>query len=233
VGDEVVEIVFHHAASIGNEIKPDDNVTAFRTLNEMWREAHELDDYAPPFTNAALMQSLGEPPSKIQMSLLLHDVLGLGDKEIAEIIAPASNSVTELIVSGRVMHASRADGVVIIIEDEPVIASDLRSIVERLGGYVAGVAAKAEKAVSLIKKHKPDLVLADYNLIGEKTGVDVVAESRDVHDCPVIFVTGFPETVLEGKDIEPDVVIGKPYSHEGIAAAVSHCLSVERPGVRQ
>ncbi len=225
-GDEIVAVVLEKDSEdeSGSEIR----VAAFRRLLKIWALAHETKDAAPNFTNMKLLASAGPPPSNIQTALLLSDVLQLPEKEIFEIVEPTENSVTEMVVTGRVMHASKAKGKTIIVEDEPIIASDLRYIVEQLGATVAGVAPTASKAIELIVRNKPDLILTDYNLMDEKTGIDVVAETRQVHQCPVIFVTAFPEKVLEGLEGEPDVVIGKPYTLDGIKAAVAQSLAAHR-----
>ena len=191
-----------------------------------WGRHYDADKTPEPFTTAAMLRGAGPPPPKTQVAVLLNDVLGFTKDEINRVIEPTSNSVTELIVTGRVMHASTAKGSVVIIEDEALIASDLSMIVGGLGAKVVGSAKNAKEASSLILKYQPDLIFADFNLEDEKTGVDVVQESRAYHQCPVVFVTGFPEDVLSGSEREPDVVIGKPYSVESIRAAAAHCLSL-------
>lgn len=225
-GDEIVAITL--AEDIPGENEAQKRVEAFKRLLSFWAMAYEARETAPNFTDLSLLASAGAPPSKIQTALLLSDVLQMPEKDIAQILAPTDSSVTELVVTGRVMHASRAKGKTIIVEDEPVIASDLRYIVEQLGATVAGTAESADKAVDLITRNKPDLILTDYNLVDEKTGIDVVEESRKVHQCPVVFVTAFPEEVLSGRDGEPDVVIGKPYTLDGIKAAVVQSLTARR-----
>lgn len=225
-GDEIVAMTTAQDSEDADEETR--RIAAFRRLLGFWRLSYESAETAPSFSNEKLLASAGPPPSKFQTALLLADVLQLPEKEIAEIVAPAENSVTEMVVTARIMHASKAKGDVVIIEDEPVIASDLRYIIEQLGAKVRGAAASGKKAIELIRKHKPDLILADYNLVGEKTGVDVIEETRDDHNCPVVFITGFPEKVLEGLEGEPDVVIGKPYTLDGVRAAVAHGLTAPR-----
>ena len=57
---------------------------------------------------------------------------------------------------------------ILIVEDEVLVARDLRSRLERLGYDVVDIAAKAREAVCKAKKHAPDLVLMDIELMGQK-----------------------------------------------------------------
>ena len=226
-GDELTAYFERDAAEAGGAGKVR-RVELFRKFLEEWSRNYYASEAPAPFTTASMMYSAGPPPPKTAVALLLNDVLHFNQQEIAEIIAPTENSVTELIVTGRVIHASAAEGSAIIIEDEALIAADLSQIIQSLGVNVRGVAHDARMAAKLIESKKPDIILADFNLEDEKTGADVVNECRAFHDCPVIFVTGFPEQALKGSEREPDVVIGKPYTIESIKAAVAHCLSNER-----
>lgn len=200
----------------------------FRRFLDDWSRLHAAQDEPAPFTTEAMMRAAGPPPPKTSVALLLSDIFRFDKDEIAEVVGPSANSVTELIVTGRVIHAGHAKGGAVIIEDEALIASDIAQIIESIGVAVMGVAHNAKAGAALIESKRPDIIIADFNLEDEKTGADVVNDSRAYHDCPVIFVTGFPELALQGSESEPDVVISKPYTVESIKAAVAHCLSVER-----
>nr|WP_281373792.1 response regulator [Parvularcula dongshanensis] len=116
----------------------------------------------------------------------------------------------------------------VIVEDEPLIAADLRGILERMGVDVAGEARSADEAVRAARAALPAVILADYNLDGRATGIDAVLRIHQEHDCPVIFITGYPDRVLQGEEIEPDFVISKPYTPDNVRAAVVHCLDARR-----
>jgi CheY-like chemotaxis protein len=57
---------------------------------------------------------------------------------------------------------------ILIVEDEAIIAYDLRSKVERLGYEVVGIASTGEEAIELARLHRPALVLMDIQLAGER-----------------------------------------------------------------
>ncbi|MCH8332109.1 MAG: response regulator, partial [Bacteroidetes bacterium] len=62
---------------------------------------------------------------------------------------------------------------ILIVEDEFIIAHDIKMILEKLGHEVAGSAENAEDALKLLKEANPELILLDINLEGEIDGGEV------------------------------------------------------------
>src|SRR5580698_5534341 len=77
---------------------------------------------------------------------------------------------------------------ILIVEDELVVARDLRRILLRIGHRVTGVATSAEKAMALILEDKPTLVLLDIFLKGKETGIDLAFVLRK-DNIPFIYVS--------------------------------------------
>jgi len=67
-------------------------------------------------------------------------------------------------------------GKVLIVEDEFIIAQDLRRIVTGLGYAVMGMAKSADEALKKLSKELPDLVLLDINLIGDVKGTELATQ---------------------------------------------------------
>ena len=65
---------------------------------------------------------------------------------------------------------------ILIVEDELIVARDLRKTLERNNHKVVGVATSVEKALLMIKESKPLLVLVDIFLKGNLTGIDLAIE---------------------------------------------------------
>jgi CheY-like chemotaxis protein len=78
---------------------------------------------------------------------------------------------------------------VLIIEDEPIIALDLETLVTELGHKVVAVAATRDEAVAKDPGRTAGLVLADINLGEGGSGIDAVSQILDSFDIPIIFVT--------------------------------------------
>jgi len=204
---------------------------AMRAFIHVWRMATSGKGEPPAlFSDEALIGSLPPPPSEDRMMLLLVDVMGMSVTEAGDILSPMKDSAEEALEKGRSLIAQPRVGKVLIIEDEPLIAADIREILVSMGVEVCGEVRSAPEAINATSNMLPDLILADYNLEGPDTGADAINVIQEDHDCRVIFITGYPQKVLTGEDVEPDFVLGKPYRVEGIKAAVAHCLDVMTKG---
>jgi CheY-like chemotaxis protein len=115
-----------------------------------------------------------------------------------------------------------------VIEDEPMIAMDLESIVEGLGHRVMGVARTHAEAVGATAKETPGLVLADIQLADGSSGLDAVNEMLGTFQVPVIFITAYPDRLLTGDRPEPAFLITKPYQPDTVKAIVSQALFFDR-----
>jgi len=82
---------------------------------------------------------------------------------------------------------------VLVVEDEPGIATILVAYLER-DGLRTLFARDGEQAVQLFRQHQPDLVLLDIHLPG-MDGVDVLRFIRDQGQTPVIMVTALADDV--------------------------------------
>jgi DNA-binding LytR/AlgR family response regulator len=113
---------------------------------------------------------------------------------------------------------------VLVIEDESIIAKDIELIVSDLGHRVVGPARTHEEALSLALKARPAVVVADVKLADGSSGIMAVDEMLKSIDAAVIFVTAVPQWLQTG-ELEPILVIPKPYSTEQVKAAVARATS--------
>ena len=120
---------------------------------------------------------------------------------------------------------------VLIIEDEPLIAMDLETIVWDQGHEVTGVAVTRDEAVALAMDDRPGLVLADIQLADDSSGIDAVKDILAQLNVPVIFITAFPERLLTGERPEPTFLITKPFQRSTVKAAISQALFFDQSTV--
>ncbi|MFP5223047.1 MAG: response regulator [Acidobacteriota bacterium] len=78
---------------------------------------------------------------------------------------------------------------ILIVEDERIIALDLRSKVSRLGYVVVGMAHTGQEAVRLAAELSPDLVLMDIILDGGMDGIEAATQILKARTVPVVFVS--------------------------------------------
>ncbi|NGX83272.1 response regulator [Aequorivita sp. KMM 9714] len=108
-----------------------------------------------------------------------------------------------------------------IVEDDPIIAITLESILQKNGYSVCGQADNVEEALTEIKSNKPDLVLVDIQLDGEKDGVDL-AENLDMLNKPYLYLTSQtdPHTIKRVKQTRPLGYIVKPFTENGLRSNI-------------
>lgn len=158
-------------------------------------------------------------------ALLLHTIEDMSLEQIGQLMGITADEAQELLnVALREMEGSVL-GTVLVIEDEPIIAMDLNSIVSALGHRVAGVARTRDEARALGRKVRPDLILSDINLADGSSGIDAVGDLlAEFGEVPVIFITAFPELLLTGEKPEPAFLIPKPYTEDQLRSAVSQAM---------
>ena len=115
----------------------------------------------------------------------------------------------------------------LIVEDEFLIAEGLRVQLETFGLDVCGVATTAEQAVALNEQHRPDLVLMDVRLAGERDGVDAAMDIHEATQTPVIFLTGSREdmTIARINKDHPAGILFKPVAPLQLQRTIQGVLS--------
>ena len=119
---------------------------------------------------------------------------------------------------------------VLIIEDEPIVAMDLETIVEDLGHHVVGVARARRQAVALAAERQPELIMADIQLADGSSGVEAVNDILTGASKPVVFITAHPSRYLSAaaNRPEPAFLLFKPFNPDSVRAAVSQALFFDR-----
>ena len=102
---------------------------------------------------------------------------------------------------------------VLVVEDESIVSKDIQHSLKKLGYNIVGSSATAQKAIELAKTERPDIILMDIMLKGEKNGIDAADEIRKSCAIPVIFLTAYADesTLSKAKKAEPYGYILKPF----------------------
>lgn len=159
-----------------------------------------------------------------RLALLLVAMEGFSAADTADIL-----DLPETVVLGHLASAQSAltqamRTHVLIIEDEPIIALDLKGIVEEMGHEVTAMAGTFDDAVAAARGQPPGLVLADIQLADGSSGIDAVNRVLAMSAVPVIFITAYPERLLTGRRPEPTFLIAKPFLEEAVKATVAQAL---------
>jgi DNA-directed RNA polymerase specialized sigma24 family protein len=207
----------------------DPRVALYRTFVGLWNSLDiNLKPDSVSGSSTAIDRKLESITPLPRQAFLLCAVEGFSPAEAAQILDVDVAKLDKLIDdAGREIAAQVATDV-LIIEDEPMIAMDLESIVEGLGHRVTGVARTHGEALKEVNKTKPGLVLADIQLADGSSGLDAVNEMLGSIAVPVIFITAYPDRLLTGERPEPAFLITKPYQPDTVKAIVSQALFFER-----
>ena len=115
---------------------------------------------------------------------------------------------------------------VMVVEDEYIIALDLKDRLSRLGYKVPTIATSGKEAVKLVKKDKPDLILMDIMLRGEIDGVQAAKSIREKYDVPVLFVSSFSDinSVKRAQKVSPYGYLVKPFTETELKTSVEEAF---------
>jgi AmiR/NasT family two-component response regulator len=112
---------------------------------------------------------------------------------------------------------------ILIVEDQFLISEYLRIWIDVFGHDVVGVATSAVQAVQLAVELKPDIVLMDMRLDGERDGVAAAREIFDLISTRIIYITGAdkPGVVSRIGEDHPFQIIAKPIDPAELQGALA------------
>jgi CheY-like chemotaxis protein len=203
----------------------------YRTFQVIWRTTNADDEVAlsddgpsAEGQEAVANARLARMTPLSRQALLLTAMEGFTPEDAGYLIDHDADEVEALVTEALAEIEKQTRARVLIIEDEPIIAMDIETIVRDLGHDVTGVAVTRDEAVSSAMSERPGLVLADIQLADDSSGIDAVKDILAEFQVPVIFITAFPERLLTGERPEPTFLITKPFQRSTVKAAISQAL---------
>lgn len=119
---------------------------------------------------------------------------------------------------------------VLIVDDEPAVVDATRLLLE-LEGFDVDIAGTADDALASAARQVPDLIVSDYHLRGDETGVSVVAAMREVlgSDVPAVFITGDTARAVADHGLSNAELLTKPVDDETLLRALRRRLAATAP----
>ncbi len=116
---------------------------------------------------------------------------------------------------------------ILIVEDEALVAADLRQRLLGFGYDVAGVASTGSEALEIARQVHPDLMLLDIKLPGSPDGIGVGERLREEEFIPAIYLTAYSddEMVERARKTHPYGFIIKPFNERQLFATIQIALS--------
>lgn len=112
---------------------------------------------------------------------------------------------------------------ILIVEDEAILALDIKRLLLKLGHDVIGIAKDYNSAINLVYSNTPSLIFMDINLKNsEKDGIDTAKEIQKYKNIPIIYLTAFCDEVTLNRAIATNPVsyLLKPYKLEDLKSIV-------------
>ena len=124
-------------------------------------------------------------------------------------------------------ESGAGQGRVLVVEDEWFIAMETEAVLQAAGYTVVGIAGTADEAVALAERERPDIVLMDIRLRGQRDGIDAALEIRRRFGLACVFATAHTEPHLRERAAaaEPRGWLVKPFSDGQLLRAVSTALN--------
>ena len=116
---------------------------------------------------------------------------------------------------------------VLVVEDESLVAEELRRALMRAGYEVTGICRSGTDAIEAVRLQQPDLVLMDVQLAGPMDGVEAATRIQREHGRPVVFLTAHADerTVLRARAAQPYGYLLKPFHESELRSVVELAAS--------
>jgi two-component system response regulator LytT len=116
---------------------------------------------------------------------------------------------------------------ILIVEDELLIAEDIRMHLENMGYEVIGIASNYTEAIETAEKENPDIALVDVIIEGKIDGIQTADFLKSNLDIPVIFLTSHSDkaTVDRAKSVKPDGYLVKPFNSNDLFTTIEIAFS--------
>ncbi len=111
---------------------------------------------------------------------------------------------------------------ILIVEDERVIAEDIRRSLLTFKYIVIGIISNGEDTLESIEELNPDLILMDIMLEGKLTGIETASIIQKKHNIPIIYLTAYTneDTLQSAKLTQPFGYIIKPFEERELHATI-------------
>jgi PAS domain S-box-containing protein len=119
---------------------------------------------------------------------------------------------------------------ILIVEDEMIVAEDMKRFLISLDYDVCAIASSGRAAIQKTEELQPDLVIMDIILKGEMDGIETSDTIRTRFGTPVVFVVtnADEQTVERAKKTKPYGYIVKPYKEEELKAVIEMAIYKHR-----
>jgi len=117
---------------------------------------------------------------------------------------------------------------VMIVEDEFIIAEDLKLTLQNFGHEIVSIVSSGEEAIDYANRFLPDIIFMDIVLDGEINGIDAAIKIKAKYEIPIIFCSAYIDSLTqkEASQIKPGIFISKPVEESKVQTALDNFLEL-------
>ncbi len=111
---------------------------------------------------------------------------------------------------------------ILIVEDESLVALEIKTFISGLGDRVVKIVSDATSALEVVKNEDIDLILMDVYIKGDMDGITCASEIKKVKEIPVIYISAFSddETLQRAIETDPTAYLIKPFNRKELLVAI-------------
>ncbi len=200
-------------------------------LKEIFQEFHQIGN---PERDREKGLGLGLAIAKRTSQLLVHPIQvksSPGKGSMFSVTVPLA-SMESIINEDLDKSVSEIDSIVgsmiLVIDDEIAVRQGMQGVLTKWGCHVVDVASADEALKMLTSAKRPDLIIADYRLRDNCTGIEAISLIQEQFDfqIPAVLITGdtAPERLREA-DTSGYPILHKPVSSADLRRFLIRCLS--------
>ncbi len=126
---------------------------------------------------------------------------------------------------------------ILLVEDDTLVADDLRETLETAGHRITAIARNRPEALRALRRQTPDLTILDVHLEGTADGITTAQDLLNLHPMPIIYLTAHSErpTFQRAKETLPAAYLLKPFDQAELPLQIElayqhHLLNRPNPG---
>lgn len=174
-------------------------------------------------------RALGQLPELERRVYLLVALEDLSLLDVAQVLHITPADAVQRLTRARNGVRGALTQRVLVVEDNPILALEIGSLVTDMGHVVCGTAANEREALELAEAERPTLALLDVRLADGDNGIEVARALRQQKALRTIFVTAFDDDLLERDARHLGQVVRKPFTADAVKAAISRAVFMPTP----
>jgi DNA-binding NarL/FixJ family response regulator len=125
---------------------------------------------------------------------------------------------------------AKAETRILVVEDQAIIAMTLEETLQRMGYVVIGSVCTADDAIRMVGESRPELILMDIRIQGEKDGIAAAEEINRLYKIPIVYLTAHSdnETLERARKTLPYGYLIKPFRERELHSTIQIALFKHR-----